>query len=312
MYAINFHRDKFNILYTHKKITNKSLIFEVQHIIGSGNYGIVNKIVNFITKKEFAMKKMEKYNYTNRNEVVVYDSFTKILNYHKYIPKIYYIINDDDYYYIIMEYFEYGSLNKFYKDDINPYNLLLIVKKLIEIIQFIHNQGLIINDLKLENIVLGKNFKIRIIDYGHVSAFNDRLQLTTGSPLYLAPEIFKRIISNEKKDIWALGISLYEFITLIHPLENIVIYDPESNTKNKKDIIFCHQKFLENFTNIKNNINFILDYKLSLHNLKILKLIINIILKCMQYNYKERTSVDNLINFLNEHTNQFQQSVNHH
>ena len=67
-------------------------------------------------------------------------------------------------------------------------------------------------DLKLENLMLGEDGYIQMIDFG-LSKFLDEGQSahkSTGTREYMAPEMFKVKSYNKSIDWWALGILLYE------------------------------------------------------------------------------------------------------
>jgi serine/threonine protein kinase len=75
-----------------------------------------------------------------------------------------------------------------------------------------HNKNIIHRDLKPENILLEFKEKnkldIKISDFGFSCFFDPQTGLDTvlGSPLYMAPEIIKGQLYNEKVDIWSIGV----------------------------------------------------------------------------------------------------------
>ncbi len=97
------------------------------------------------------------------------------------------------------------------------YLLLLIAKDLTEGLKHIHNNGIIHNDIKPENIMIERDTYVPVIlDFGLacIPKTGKRCTAQGGTPLYVAPEFFTE---NEARyyasDMWALGILLYRAAT---------------------------------------------------------------------------------------------------
>ena len=109
-----------------------------------------------------------------------------------------------------------------------------LMRQIISAFKYIHNQGLMHRDIKLENILLHYNderdkkelnlmkAQIKIIDFGFACKINKNLKKYTavGNPLNMDPIILKKLNSKGKKmrqlgydqkaDIWSLGAICYE------------------------------------------------------------------------------------------------------
>jgi len=98
----------------------------------------------------------------------------------------------------------------------------------------IHQKGVIHNDIKLENIVIYESNKqskdspsmLSLIDFGLSEDLlsSKALNTITGSPNYLAPEIFKHQFHSSKADVWSLGIVLFCCLTKQFPFEGTTNY----------------------------------------------------------------------------------------
>ncbi|HUG18312.1 MAG TPA: bifunctional serine/threonine protein kinase/MFS transporter [Planctomycetaceae bacterium] len=93
---------------------------------------------------------------------------------------------------------------------------------LADALQHAHQHQVIHRDLKPANIMLDKNGDVRLIDFG-LAKVVDEISLTQtgdflGTPMYMSPEqVSGRIGLDARTDIYALGLILYELLTLTHP-----------------------------------------------------------------------------------------------
>jgi translation initiation factor 2-alpha kinase 3 len=96
-----------------------------------------------------------------------------------------------------------------------------IIDQIIQGIEYIHSQKLIHRDLKPSNILFAFDNTIKIGDFGLVSAFGeDKIEKIDhtgnnelgGTILYMSPEQINRQSYNQKVDIYAIGIILFELL----------------------------------------------------------------------------------------------------
>ena len=91
-----------------------------------------------------------------------------------------------------------------------------IFRGVLSAIDYIHRLGFVHRDIKLENVLIDGNRKVKITDFGFSRAFhaNTQLQTSCGSPLYAAPEIlFGASYNGPEVDVWSLGVVLYSLLT---------------------------------------------------------------------------------------------------
>lgn len=134
---------------------------------------------------------------------------------------------------IIMRYYPNSDLKKFYITQ-NKYNLDIIIYNLILCIESIHKLKIYHRDIKLENFIIGKlpKFKVLLSDF-EMSTSNLYLNNKQGSLYYLPPEYFThKNINNKKRDLWALGIVIYYTIYKKFPFEG------KTYNEIKKNIIY--------------------------------------------------------------------------
>ena len=87
--------------------------------------------------------------------------------------------------------------------------------KVCDAIKYCHDRGIVHCDLKPENIMLGQNGEVYVMDWGIACpAGTDRRGHLDGTPAYMAPEVFRDGIATPKTDVFALGMILNEIVTL--------------------------------------------------------------------------------------------------
>lgn len=89
-----------------------------------------------------------------------------------------------------------------------------IFAQLVGAVSYVHNLSCVHRDLKLENILLDKNFEnVKLCDFGFTREYEGKssyLQTFCGTVAYSAPEMLKgEKYAGEKVDIWSLGVILY-------------------------------------------------------------------------------------------------------
>jgi len=91
---------------------------------------------------------------------------------------------------------------------------LKIMKEVCDAVAFMHDADIAHRDLKPQNILLDRNFKVKLADFGFAKAFVKRekrisMKSHLGTPGYMAPEISLGGEYTEKVDVFALGVVLF-------------------------------------------------------------------------------------------------------
>jgi len=226
IYLSNYIKSYYNKhhKYPHTKIN----FYKYGRLIGQGAFGKVNIGLNVLSGRIVAVKSFIKDELKNRDnmEKILYETnLMRKLN-HPNITKILETFEDDKYIFIIMEYINGGNLFSFVKKrrKLSEKISKFLFRQIIEGIQHIHSKNIVHRDIKLENILIDLNNRIKICDFGigiMLDSENDLIHEQCGTPMYMAPEI----ILNSKKDgykgfpvdIWSAGIALYIMLSGMLP-----------------------------------------------------------------------------------------------
>ena len=170
---------------------------------------------------------------------------------------------DNGVYYIVMELVEGITLKEYIQKHgrIEPKEAIDFAIQIAQGVQAAHEHHTIHRDIKPQNIILANNGTLKVTDFGIAKAASSSTTTTNamGSVHYISPEQARGGFSDERSDIYSLGITLYEMLTGHVPFEgenNVAIalmhiqsemvspreYYPDIPTSLEKIIRKCTQK----------------------------------------------------------------------
>lgn len=139
------------------------------------------------------------------------------------------------YCYMAMEYFECGHLGLLLRDRHPPLESLRMAMEVAQALSIIHMAGVVHRDLKPSNVMLRKDGTVALIDFGisslaTSSAGKDRF--ISGTPYYMSPEQASGEATDERTDLYALGVIMYQMLTGNKPYAG---EDADEILKNQRD-----------------------------------------------------------------------------
>jgi serine/threonine protein kinase len=203
-------------------------------LLGHGSFGRVYLVSK--ADKKYAMKQMVTNCESVINKIVNEVNILKHCQ-HDTIPKLYHHDVKDNTYSIIIDYGGqdmYDYLSQQYYHCLSEQQTKLFVNKILRGVIYLHANGIIHRDLKLENILILNN-NIKIIDFNlsvmDVQSIVNKTFTTPyskqktstflpthivtgiyGTPEYLAPEVITLLPYTYMVDWWAFGVIIYELL----------------------------------------------------------------------------------------------------
>lgn len=136
---------------------------------------------------------------------------------HPNIVNIYDVGSEDGLYYIVMEYIEGITLKQYIakKGRLGYNEALSIAIQMARGIEAAHNKGIVHQDIKPQNIIISKEGKVKVTDFGIARAANSNTihAGSMGSVHYVSPEQARNGFVSYASDIYSLGIVMYEMVT---------------------------------------------------------------------------------------------------
>jgi serine/threonine protein kinase len=136
------------------------------------------------------------------------------------IVQLYEIIDTTKYVILIMEYVGGGSIHGYLKSKsakkLEEWDAKRLFKQILEGLKYCHTRCITHRDIKLENLLLDDQSRIKIIDFGFSTCIPNekKIKIFCGTPSYMAPEIvLKTEYCGPPADIWALGVLLFTILT---------------------------------------------------------------------------------------------------
>lgn len=210
---------------TGKLLANR---YEILEEIGSGGMAVVYKARCTLLNRYVAVKVL-------RDDLKNDAEFVRRFNVeaqaaasltHPNIVSIYDVGNEDGLHYIVMEYVE-GKTLKEYLDEKHVLPWREAVNYAIQIgkgLEQAHKNSIVHRDIKPHNIIMTKDGVLKVTDFG-IARANVQTTMTCedsaiGSVHYISPEQARGGYTDERSDIYSLGIVLYEMLTGVVPFDN--------------------------------------------------------------------------------------------
>ena len=201
--------------------------YQIIEELGRGGMGSVYKVLDNELKESTALKLLKPEIATDektierfRNEL---KSARKIS--HKNVCRMYHLGKKENTYYITMEYVAGEDLKSLMKKigQLPVAKAISITKQVCEGLAEAHKLGIVHRDLKPQNIMIDKEGNALIMDFGIARSLETKgitgAGVMIGTPEYMSPEQVEGKETDQRSDIYSLGVILYEMVTGRAPFE---------------------------------------------------------------------------------------------
>ena len=210
--------------YTGKRLDGR---YEIHEIVGVGGMAVVYRAYDTIDDRTVAVKVLKDEFLGNEEFIRRFKNESKAIAVlsHPNIVKVFDVSFGDRIQYIVEEYID-GITLKEYLDQqkrIKWKEAIHFTVQILRALQHAHEKGIVHRDIKPQNIMLLQDGTIKVTDFGIARFSRSETRTMTdraiGSVHYIAPEQARGDITDEKTDIYSVGVMLYEMLTGQLPFE---------------------------------------------------------------------------------------------
>ena len=204
--------------YTGKRLDGR---YEIQEVIGIGGMAVVYKAYDNIDDRTVAVKILKDEFLANEEFRRRFKNESKAIAVlsHPNIVKVFNVSYGDRLQYIVMEHVEGITLKEYIEQQgrLGIKETVHFTIQILRALQHAHDKGIVHRDIKPQNILLLSNGNIKVTDFGIARfSYSDTKTMTDsaiGSVHYISPEQARGDTTDDRADIYSVGVVLYEMLT---------------------------------------------------------------------------------------------------
>lgn len=200
--------------------------YEILEKIGSGGMSVVYKAKCHTLNRLVAIKVLKEEFVSDENFVSKFkmEAQAAARLSHPNIVNVYDVVDEENLHYIVMELIEGITLKSYIekKELLDSKEAIGIAIQVAQGIAAAHEQHIIHRDIKPQNMIISKDGKVKVADFGIARAVSSQTvnsSAAVGSVHYISPEQARGGYCDERSDIYSFGITLYEMVTGRVPFE---------------------------------------------------------------------------------------------
>lgn len=199
--------------------------YEVLDILGQGGMGKVYKVVHTHLNTVHALKELINHQFGATDQFQVEAQILAQLN-HFQLPKVTDYFHHKKKYYLVMDFIDGDDLDSLMNQQIETLSAQVIIRwgiQLLNVLQYIHNKGIVHRDIKPANIKLTPQNQIVLVDFGIAKQTAVQIETVMSAkgaftPYLAAPEQIQGQHTDQRTDIYAVGTTMAYLLTQQLPI----------------------------------------------------------------------------------------------
>ena len=195
--------------------------YQIIEELGKGGMGEVYRVKDETLDEEMALKVLKPEIAADKDIIERFKNELKFARKiaHRNVCKMYDLNEEEETPYITMEYVKGEDLKSFIrrKDRLKEEEVIALAKQVCEGLAEAHELGVVHRDLKPQNIMIDEKSNAKIMDFGIARSVEapgvTQSGVMIGTPDYMSPEQAEGEEADQRSDIYALGVILYEMVT---------------------------------------------------------------------------------------------------
>ena len=203
--------------------------YSLDREIGRGGTGVVWLGTDEVLGRQVALKRIGLLPGADSTDLARAEREARLsarLN-HPHVVSIFDVVvdSDSDSRWLVMEYVDGATLSQLVRQQgkLSPDDAAPLIWQAADALVAAHSAGIAHRDVKPSNILVDRNGKVKLTDFGIARIANDpaltQTGMVTGSPAYLAPEIATGGRGDEAADVWSLGATMFHLLAGRPPYE---------------------------------------------------------------------------------------------
>ena len=201
--------------------------YRIERKLGQGAMGTVFLGKDQLLFRDVALKKLSADGNSDQNLVTRFQQEARALARlsHPNIVQIYDFVREEDRYWIAMEYVEGKDLDTLISQNgkYEEAEAIGLCINIAEAMDYAHNRGVVHRDFKPSNVIVNLSGEPKVMDFGLAKLTQSNTATMEGSligsPAFMSPEQAMGKPADERSDIYALGVTLYQLLTGKLPFE---------------------------------------------------------------------------------------------
>ncbi|MGI5958859.1 MAG: Stk1 family PASTA domain-containing Ser/Thr kinase [Massiliimalia sp.] len=195
--------------------------YEIRELVGIGGMADVYKAYDLADQREVAVKILKEEYLSNEDFKRRFRNESKAIAVlsHPNIVKIYDVNFEDSVQYIVMEYINGITLKEYIEQQgmVSWKEAVHFTVQILRALQHAHDNGIVHRDVKPQNVMLLQDGTVKVMDFGIARFARDNgrtiSEKAIGSVHYISPEQARGDVTDEKTDIYSVGVLMFEMLT---------------------------------------------------------------------------------------------------